>query len=59
MKLPLALLALSLVAGCAHGFGEGAASAGDSADAERAPSVEAPAPRRHQGNLGRGGIYDN
>lgn len=59
MKLPIVLLALAMLAGCTHGFGEGTSAAGHSADAERAPSLEAPAPRRHLGNLGRGGVYDN
>ena len=59
MKLPLVLLALAMFAGCAQGFGEGTPAAGHSAEAERAPSLEAPAPRRHLGNLGRGGVYDN
>ena len=59
MKLPALLLALGGLAACAHGLGEGTSGAGTTADAERAPSLEAPAPRRHQGNLGRGGVYDN
>ena len=59
MKLPVLLLALGALAACAQGLGEGTSAAGTTAGAQRAPSLEAPAPRRHQGNLGRGGVYDN
>jgi len=59
MKIPALLLALGGLAACAHGLGEDTSAAGPTADAQSAPSLEAPAPRRHQGNLGRGGVYDN
>lgn len=44
MKLPTILPALAALAGCAHRLGNGTGAAG---------------PRRHLGNLSRGGIYDN
>ena len=59
MKLPAVLFALVALAGCAQGSGGAVSAAGPTAEAERALTLEAPAPRRHQGNLGRGGVYDN
>lgn len=59
MKLPVVLLALAMLAGCAHGFGDATSAAGPTVDSESARSLEAPAPRRHQGSLARGGVYDN
>jgi hypothetical protein len=59
MKLPTLLLALAALAGCAHSSGDGSAAAGTTVGSESAPTIEAYAPRRHLGNLGRGGVYDN
>jgi hypothetical protein len=59
MKFTAFLLALGGLAACAHGLGEGTSAAGITADSRSGASLEAPAPRRHLGNLGRGGIYDN
>ena len=59
MKLTAILLAFAALAACAHGSSDDTAGAGQTVNAERAPSIEAPAPRRHLGNLGRGGVYDN
>jgi hypothetical protein len=59
MKFTALLLALGGLAACAHGSGEDTSAAGTTADSRSAVSLEASAPRRHQGNLGRGGIYDN
>jgi hypothetical protein len=59
MKAPILLLALAALAGCASGMLDGTSAAGQTADAERASTLESPAPRRHQGNLSRGGVYDN
>lgn len=59
MKLPTILLTLAVLAGCAHGLGDGTAATGPTASSESAPTIEASAPRRHLGNLSRGGVYDN
>jgi hypothetical protein len=59
MKFPALLLALAALAACAQGLGEGTSAGGTTADAHSVSSLEAPAPRRHQGNLARGGVYDN
>lgn len=59
MKLPILLLAVCGLAACAHDLDDGTSATGATAEAERALAVEARAPRRHLGNLGRGGVYDN
>lgn len=59
MKIPTILLALAALVGCARGLPDGTSAGGQTASSERAPTLEAPAPRRHQGNLSRGGVYDN
>lgn len=59
MKTATLLLALAALTGCASGMLDVTSAAGQSADAERASTLESPAPRRHQGNLSRGGVYDN